>query len=74
MVRSTRTSAAASSASTFDFTEEHDIFIVLYTTIMQVDRNTLTTIFNRNFGLSVSQETITRRANELATRTYSYQQ
>ena len=72
MVRPTATPAAAPSESTFVFTIEQDCFIVIYTVIMRVERNTLTTIFNRNFGTSLSEETIGRRASHLETRTYTY--
>ena len=58
------------SQSTFAFTVEQDCFIVIYTVIMRVERDTLTTIFNRNFWTSLSEETIARRASQLETRTY----
>ena len=72
MVRPSATPAAAPSESTFTFTVEQDCFIVIYTVIMRVEHDTLTTIFNRNFGTSLSEETMARRASQLERRTYTY--
>ena len=64
-----RPTAAAPSTGTFIFTEEHDCFLVIYTAMIQVEGNTLATLFNRHFGTSLSEETIARRARQLETST-----
>ena len=57
MVSSTATPAAPST-STFVFTEEQDRFIFFYMAKMRADLDELTTLFNRYFETSLSDETI----------------
>ena len=66
MSRPNATLEALSSEGTFVFTVEQDCFLFFYMAVRRVERDTLTRLFNRRFGTSLSEWTIARRAYRLS--------
>ena len=52
---------AAHSPSAFVFTEEHVSFLFFHSTIMQVECDALTKLFNRHFKTNLSEEILACR-------------